>query len=329
MVQAVKPFVITLEEHYADPQVASRSAPTGGHDTSGGRGSGRDALLQRLNDLSDLRLREMDESGIDVQVISHAPSPVQQINAEEAVGLAVAANNRLNDAVRAHPSRFAGFAMLPTPDPSAAADELERAVTELGFKGAMIHGRSQGLYHDDRRFWPIFERAQRLDVPIYLHPGPPNPGMVEAFYADYLDTFPSLNSAAWGFTIDTANQVVRLILSGLFDEYPRLKIIVGHMGEGIPFLVDRIDEAISRPGNSGSSFRQTFCEHFYITTSGFFSTPALLCAILQLGIDRVMFSIDYPFVENGPGAKWMETVPLSQEDREKMLNGNARRILKM
>jgi 2,3-dihydroxybenzoate decarboxylase len=332
MIQTEKPFVITLEEHYSDPQVASRSAPTGGHDSSGGRGAGREALLERLNDLENLRLREMDEAGIDVQVISHAPSPVQQINAEDAVPLAVAANNRLGDAVRAHPNRFAGFAMLPTPDPVAAADELERAVSELGFKGAMIHGRSQGLYHDDRRFWPIFERAQALDVPIYLHPGPPNPGMVEAFYADYLETFPSLNSAAWGFTIDTANQVVRLILSGLFDEYPRLKMIVGHMGEGIPFLVDRIDEAISRPGNrpaGGSTFREAFCDHFYITTSGFFSTPALLCAILQLGIDRVMFSVDYPFVENLPGAKWMETVPLSREDREKMLNGNARRLLKM
>jgi 2,3-dihydroxybenzoate decarboxylase len=329
---AKRPFVITLEEHYSDPEVASRAAPTGGHDTTGGRGGGRAALLPRLNDLHDVRLREMDETGIDFQVISHVPSPIQQINAEDAVGLAVAANNRLSDAVRAEADRFAGFAMLPTPDASAAADELERTVTELGFKGAMIHGRSQGAYHDDRRFWPIFERAQALDVPIYLHPGPPHPEMVQAFYADYLDDFPSLNSAAWGFTIDTANQVVRMILSGLFDEYPRLKIIVGHMGEGIPFMVDRIDEAISRPGNrseSGLSFREAFCQHFYITTSGFFSTPALLCAILEMGIDRVMFSVDWPFVENAPGMRWMETVPLSVEDREKMLNGNARRLLRI
>jgi len=329
---SAKPFVITLEEHYSDPEVASRAAPTGGHDSGGGRAGSRTALVPRLNDLNELRLKEMDEAGIDVQVISHVPSPIQQINAEDAVGLAAAANNRLNDAIREHPSRFAGFAMLPTPDPHAAADELERAVRELGFKGAMIHGRSQGIYHDDRRFWPIFERAQALDVPIYLHPGPPHPEMVQAFYGDYLDDFPSLNSAAWGYTIDTANQAVRLIVSGLFDEYPRIKIILGHMGEGIPFLVDRIDEAISRPGNrrdGGASFRDAFCDHFYVTTSGFFSTPALLCAILELGIDRVLFSVDWPFVENGPGMKWMETVPLSNEDREKMFNGNAKRLLKL
>jgi predicted TIM-barrel fold metal-dependent hydrolase len=327
-----RPFVIALEEHYSDPDVASRAAPTGGHDTSGGRGGSRTALIPRLNDLSALRLKEMDSAGIDFQVISHVPSPIQQINAEDAVGLAVAANNRLNAAVREHQDRFAGFAMLPTPDPQAAADELERAVTRLGFKGAMIHGRSQGNYHDDKRYWPIFARAQALDVPIYLHPGPPHPDMVQAFYGDYLDEFPGLNSAAWGFTIDTANQALRLILSGLFDEYPRLKVILGHLGEGLPFLLDRIDEALKRPGNrgeSGFSFRDTFCEHFYVTTSGFFSTPALLCTILEMGIDRVLFSVDWPFVENEPGVKWMENVPLSNEDKEKMYNGNAKKLLKL
>jgi len=154
-------------------------------------------------------------------------------------------------------------------------------------------------------------------VPIYIHPGPPHPAMVEAYYADYLKEFPSLNSAAWGFTIDTANQVVRMILSGLFDAYPNLKIIVGHMGESIPFLVDRIDEALSRPGNTpGVAFKDTFLKHFYITTSGHFSTPALLCAMLEMGIDRILFSVDWPFVENEPGMRWMETVPLSAADKE-------------
>jgi predicted TIM-barrel fold metal-dependent hydrolase len=321
-----KPFVIAIEEHYSDPQVMARANGQGG---AGRRSPGLGNLLPRLNDLGEGRLKEMDSAGIDMQVISHAPSPIQQLQPAEARELAVETNDRLHDAVDRNPERFGAFAALPTPDPAAAADELERTVTRLGFKGAMIHGRSHEEFHDLQKFWPIYERAQYLDVPIYIHPGPPHPAMVQAYYADYLPDFPSLNSAAWGFTIDTANQVVRLLLSGLFDAYPRLKIIVGHMGEGIPFLVDRIHEAINRPGNRSVKLKETFCNNFYITTSGHFSTPALLCAVLEMGIDRILFSVDYPYVENAPGMQWMETVPLSAEDKEKMFNGNARRLLRI
>jgi predicted TIM-barrel fold metal-dependent hydrolase len=321
-----KPFVIAIEEHYTDQEVMARGNGQGG---GGRRGPVGGILGPRLNDLGEGRLKEMDSAGIDMQVISHAPSPLQQLQPAEARELAVATNDRLHDAVDRNPERFGAFAALPTPDPAAAADELERTVTRLGFKGAMIHGRSHEEFHDLQKFWPIYERAQYLDVPIYIHPGPPHPAMVQAYYADYLPDFPSLNSAAWGFTIDTANQVVRLLLSGLFDAYPRLKIIVGHMGEGIPFLVDRIHEAINRPGNRSVKLKETFCNNFYITTSGHFSTPALLCAVLEMGIDRILFSVDYPYVENAPGMQWMETVPLSAEDKEKMFNGNARRLLRI
>ena len=311
-------YVIALEEHYSDPVVTSRaSMGPMGH------------LTERLEDLGEGRLAGMDAAGIDFQVLSHVPSRIQQIDAEEANDLARAANDRLHAVVDRNPERFAAFAALPTPDPAAAARELDRTVTQLGFKGAMIHGRSQERFHDDRRFWPIFERAQALDVPIYLHPGPPHPAMIAAYYGDYLADYPFLNSAAWGYTIDTANQVLRMILSGLFEEFPNLKIILGHMGEGLPFLVDRIDEALKRPGNKRVNFKDTFCQNFYLTTSGHFSTPALLCTILEIGIDHILFSIDYPFVENEPGMSWMETVPLSPEDRAKMFNGNARRLLKL
>jgi 2,3-dihydroxybenzoate decarboxylase len=271
----------------------------------------------------------MDEAGIDVQVLSHVSSPVQQLNAESAVELAIGANDRLRDAIAQHPDRLAGFAALPTPDPQAAADELERAVSKLGFKGAMLHGRSQGVFHDDPKFWPIYERAAALDVPIYIHPGPPHPAVAEAYYQDYVAGFPWLNSAAWGYTIGTANQAMRMILSGLFDEFPNLKVILGHLGEGLPFLLDRMDESFKRPGSKPMEFKQTFCEHFYVTTSGNFSTPALLCTILEIGIDRVLFSVDWPFVENLPGMEWMQTLPLSIEDKQKMLSGNARKLLKM
>jgi 2,3-dihydroxybenzoate decarboxylase len=316
-----KPYVIALEEHYADPAVVAR-----GDGAAGGRLAG---LMNKLTDLGALRLAEMDAAGIDFQVISHAPSPLQQLDRTEARQLATQANDRLHDAVDRNPERFAAFAALPTPDPAAAADELERTVTRLGFKGAMIHGRSHEQFHDLKPFWPIYERAQYLDVPIYIHPGPPHPAMQQAYYADYLADHPMLSSAAWGFTIDTANQVVRLILSGVFEAYPNLKIIIGHMGEGLPFLVDRIDESLNRPGGKPIAFKEIFTSHFWITTSGHFSTPALLCALLELGIDRILFSVDWPYVDNPPGMRWMETLPLSAEDKQKMLNGNARRLLKL
>ena len=319
------PYVIALEEHYADPRVLAHApAPVGGRENV------LQTLAGRLNDLGELRLKEMDEAGIHFQVISHAPSPLQQVEPALAVELATGANDRLHDAVDRNPDRFAAFAALPTPDPQAAAAELDRTVTRLGFKGAMIHGRSRGeVFHDARQFWPIYERAQALDVPIYLHPGPPHPAVVSAYYGDYFEDFPSLNTAAWGYTIDTATQAVRLVLSGVFEAYPRLKVILGHMGEGLPFLVDRVDEALSRPGNKPVHFKETFSSHFYVTTSGHFSTPALLCALLELGADRVLFSVDWPFVENKPGTDWLATVPLSPEDKEKLANGNARRLLKL
>jgi 2,3-dihydroxybenzoate decarboxylase len=323
MAVADKPFVIALEEHYYDRVVATVQAE-GRVIPAGQRGG----VMDRLQDVDELRLEEMDGAGIDIQVLSHAPSPIQQLPPDQAIPLATDTNNRLLETVKTRPDRFAGFGALPTSDPKAATAELERVVKELGFKGAMIHGRTQGKFHDDERFWPIFEKAQELDVPIYIHPGPPHPAVAEAYYADYLDRFPGLNSAAWGFTIDTANQALRLILSGLFDAFPRLKLILGHLGEGLPFMVDRIDESLNRGANK-VRFKDLFCEHFWITTSGHFSTPALLCSILELGIDRVLFSVDYPYVESLPGMKWMETVPLSREDREKMFNGNARRLLKM
>jgi predicted TIM-barrel fold metal-dependent hydrolase len=318
---ATKPYIIALEEHYLDPEVKRHYTGIDAHQAP--------RLAERLDDVGQGRIADMDAAGIDLQVLSHANPGLQKMDAETAVRLARGANDRLHETVRAHPDRFAAFAAIPTPDPKAAADELERAVTRLGFKGALVNGLTNGAFLDEKRFWPIFERAAALDVPLYMHPAIPHPAVVEAYYKDYVEQFPSLLRAAWGFTVETATQGVRLVLSGVFDAYPNLKIIIGHLGEGLPFYLWRISMGFERDGRGGKSFRDVFCEHFYVTTSGFFSDPALLCCMMELGIDRIMFSVDYPFVDNPPGAKWTETLPISNQDKEKLLNGNARRLLKL
>jgi predicted TIM-barrel fold metal-dependent hydrolase len=314
--------IIALEEHYWDKEVAS-------HFKERGPEMRIPALQERLYDLGALRLKEMDEAGIDLQILSHGAPATQRIDAEAAVPLARGANDRLHEVVQKNRGRFEGFAVLPTANPKAAADELERAVMKLGFKGAMIHGLTNDLFIDDKRFWPIFERAQALDVPLYMHPAVPHKAVIEAYYKDYLDQFPGLMTAAWGFGVETATQGIRLVLSGVFEKYPRLQIILGHLGEGLPFYLWRIDRALARQGNRSTPFRDTFREHFWITTSGNFSTPSLLCCVMEMGVDRILFSVDYPFVPNPPGVKWMEQVPLGPEDRAKILNGNATRLLKL
>ena len=218
----------------------------------------------------------MDEAGIDIQVISHGAPSTQKLGLDIAAALTREVNDRLAKVCAANPKRFAAFGALPTADPNAAADELERAVTKLGFKGAMLHGMSNGEFLDAKKFWPIYERAEKLDVPIYLHPSLPHPKVTEIYYQDYAKDFPLVVRPAWGFTVETATQAIRLVLSGVFDKHPKLKIILGHFGETLPFLVWRIDAALKRPGQKPMSFRDIFCRNFYVTTSGFFSNPALL-----------------------------------------------------
>jgi 2,3-dihydroxybenzoate decarboxylase len=322
-----KARVIALEEHYFDPEVTK-------HFQASGPETRAPELRERLFDVGERRLREMDEAGIDVQVLSHAAPATQRMDAETAVAVARKANDRLHEIVKGSKGRFEGFAALPTPDPMAAAEELERAVTRLGFKGAMIHGLSNGQWLDDKRFWPIFERAQALDVPVYMHPAIPHPAVAEVYYKDYLKEYPAFLTAGWGFTVETATQAIRMVLSGMFEAYPRLKIILGHLGEGLPFSLWRIDMALSRGGNGrqgnrSTPFRDCFREHFWITTSGNFSTPALLCSVMEMGADRILFSVDYPFVLNPPGMKWMQDIPFGPEDQAKIYGGNAARLLRL
>ena len=312
--------IIAIEEHYWDRELTAHY--------SGVEGFRDPAMLERLYDLGRLRLAEMDAAGIDMQVISHGAPSLQKLRGDVAVALGSRVNDRLAAAVAVHPTRFAAFCVLPTDDPKAAANELERCVT-LGFKGAMIHGLSNGEFLDEAKFDPIWERAQALDVPIYLHPAVPLQAVTDAYYAKYMQDFPMVIRAAWGFTVETATIAIRMVIGGVFERFPRLKIILGHLGETLPFLQWRIDQALSRPGHKTVSFRETFSHNFYLTTSGNFSNPALLCCVMEMGIDRILYAIDWPFVPNAPGVEWIETIPLCDEDKIKLLSGNSKRLLKM
>jgi 2,3-dihydroxybenzoate decarboxylase len=313
--------VVTLEDHYWDEELIATWDKA---DLFGGP-----EIEKRLRDLSELRLKEMDEVGIDFQVISHGAPSTQRVSESAAVPLARRVNDRLAAAVAAHPKRLGAFAALPTADPDAAADELARAVEKLGFQGAMIHGLPHGEFLDHPRYRPILARAESLDVPIYLHPALPHRGVFDAYYKDYAAAFPAFVNAGWGFTVETGTIALRLVLSGVFDAHPRLKIILGHLGEAIPYLIWRIDHALARPGQKPMKFREVFSRHFYVTTSGFFSTPALLLCMMELGVDRVMFSVDYPFVRNPPAVRWLESIPLNDEDKAKIAGGNAERLLRL
>ena len=319
MVEKSRPQVIALEEHYWDKELVGTYR---GVDVMRAP-----ALEERLYDLGELRLKEMDEAGVDYQIISHGASSAQNLPAEIALKMTQGVNDRLHKAVQQHPKRFGAFAAVPTHDAKEGADELERCVTKLGFHGAMLHGLANGVFLDDKRFWPIYERAEKLGVPVYFHPAAPQQVVVDKYYKEYVQVAPAILSAGWGFTVEAATTAVRMVLSGVFEKYPNLQCVLGHLGEGIPFLIARMDEALSR--GSKVQFRETFSSHFSVTTSGFFSNPALLCTMQELGMDRIMFSIDWPFVKNTTGTDWLKTVPLCAEDKVKLMSGNAKRLLKL
>jgi predicted TIM-barrel fold metal-dependent hydrolase len=312
--------VIAIEEHYWDEELAKTY--------TGGEAGRPGEQLTRLYDLGALRIKEMDEAGIDIQVISHGAPSAQKLPAETAAAITRRVNDRLHAVVAGNPKRLAAFAALPTAVPDAAAAELERTA-KLGFKGAMLHGLANGTFLDDKKFWPIYAMAEQLDLPIYLHPGLPQPDVLSIYYGDYAKDFPAFTRAGWGYTVETATLAIRMVLSGVFEQHPKLKIILGHLGETLPFLVWRVDHALARPGQKAMSFREIFCNNFYVTTSGNFSNPALLCCVMEMGIDHILYAVDWPFVMNPPGTAWMAGVPLCDEDKAKILSGNAKRLLKM
>ena len=307
---------IALEEHFWTSELRELRR---GHDVLS-----EPQLCRRLTDLGELRIAEMDAAGIDLQVISHVEPATQNFEPDEAVRLARAANDLLHQAIVAHPTRFAGFAALPTPDPQAAARELERAVGALGFKGAMVHGLTRGRFLDEKAFWPIFEAAQSLDVPIYLHPATPHPDVIAAYYEGY----PSMVRVGHGFTGEMSAAAIRLVLSEVFVTFPRLQVILGHLGETLPFLLPRVDRYVSRE-MKGRNFAEGLRQHFYFTTGGKFTHAALQCAIEAIGIERLMFAVDWPFHSNLEGVAFIEKAPIGEDAKAMIFADNARRLLRL
>jgi uncharacterized protein len=312
--------IIAIEEHFTTERLIAAE----GADAAGGP-------VPRLLDLGAGRIAEMDAAGIDLQVISTRAPAVQNLPAADAVPLAREANDVLAAAVAAYPDRFAGLATLPTPDPAEAARELDRAVRELGFKGAMLHGHTSGRFLDDQEFWPIFECAQALDVPVYLHPTPPTGPVFEAYFSGVDPRVAgALARAGWGWHAETGLHALRLMVSGVFDQFPGLQVIIGHMGEGLPFSIARADVAL-RAGTSHlkRTVAEYFRTNFHVTTSAYFTVPPLQCALSVLGADRIMFSVDYPFCAAEDGTAFLRSAPLAEPDREKIAHGNAERLLKL
>jgi uncharacterized protein len=283
----------------------------------------------KLADLGTLRLQDMDMAGIDLQVISDVGSNIVSRPGDEGVQLAREANDQLAAAIAAHPDRFAGFASLPMTEPEAAAEELERAVRSLGLKGAMIHGVTEGRFLDDPAFLPVLERAAALAVPIYLHPAFPPAPVRDAYYAG-LDPAVSfvLATSGWGWHSEVGIHALRLILAGVFDRLPTLQIIIGHMGEMIPFMLARIDDWLTPMAQQlQQSVPEYFLHHFHITTSGFFTDPPLLLALQVMGADRIIFSVDYPFSTNEQGRAFLDHAAISPAEKEKISHLNAEQLL--
>jgi hypothetical protein len=319
---------ITLEEHFVTKsflratEVHGQSAPP------------QIAALQpKLLDIGAGRIAAMDEASIDFQVLSLAAMGFDALDAANATPLARDINDELAGAVRAHPSRLGGFATLALKDPAAAAIELERCIAGLGFYGALLNGTTGGLFLDDSRFLPVFEAAAHLSVPIYLHPAPPPESVGRAYFSGLAgDAGQLLSIAGWGWHAETGLHTLRLILSGLFDRLPTLQLIIGHMGEGLPYALARSSGILSQ---AVPHLRQPVAAYFqsniHITTSGYFTLPPLRCAIEVVGIDRLLFSVDYPFSPNTRGRALLDSLPalLGPDEIAALANRNARRVLNL
>ena len=312
---------IALEEHFMAPPLEEywwpphREIPT----------PIRDTLYRRLNDFGEERLAAMDEAGIDIAVLSTVAPGVQiETDTRTAVRQARVCNDYLAEQIAKRPDRYRGFAHVALQDPAEAAAELERCVRELGFLGVMVNGHSNGVYLDDEAMNPFWEQAGALQAVVYLHPADP------AIPHPTIGRYKELSRATWGWGVETGTHALRIIFGGVFDRFPNVKLALGHLGETLPFLLWRLDSRAKIYGVKLKRDPSAYIrENLVVTLSGMYSREPLQCTIDALGIDNVMFSVDYPFKSIVDASQFMDTVPLSDRQREAIAYGNAKRLLKL
>lgn len=318
---------IALEEHFALPDTVPTSKKYFHPDVW-------PKIPQRLVDIHGQRLEEMDRNGIDLMFLSLNSPGTQAIYERRCtIELARRANDYLAEEISRNPRRFQGFAALPMQDPEVAAKELTRCVKHLGFRGALVNGFCQidredsAVYYDLPQYWPFWETAERLGVPVYLHPRDPLPSHLQSY-----EGHPWLFGPAWGFGADTAIHALRLMRSGLLDRYPKLTILLGHLGEGLPFSIWRVDHRIANTPlgiPAKKSMTEYLRTNFFLTTSGNFRTPTLLNAIAEVGASRILFSVDYPFEDVAEAVGWFDSAEITDADRRKIAVTNARGLFRL
>ncbi len=326
--------VVALEEHFTIPSAVSKITA----EAKAKRGFVQRTVgttgynpLEHLGDLGEKRLKLMDESGIDVQVLSVSGPGAELMEGDIGIDIAKGVNDGLAEAMRKHPTRYQGFAHLPLRSPEASAKELQRCVKDLGFVGAVVNGTIGGLFLDDARFQPVLAAAEALDVPVYIHPHLPPRSVFEAYYSGLPGSASvAISTAGWGWHSETAIHVLRMVLAGTFDKHRKLKVIIGHMGEGLPAMMARLDDVaaihathLSRP------ITQTILEHVWLTTSGIFTQPPFIATLMTFGLDRMMFSVDYPYAHNAQGRAFLDQLNLGTADMAKFCHGTADALLRL
>ena len=339
--------MIALEEHVIDPGLAKATqaaqaaeagymADLGDGDSPPEASNDRPTMapmpqiMARAGDVGAGRIAEMDAHGIDMQVLSYS-NATQLAAVGQGTDLARAANDKLAEAVRAYPGRFAGFATLPWQDPQAAAVELDRAVREGGFKGALLIGRPGQTFLDDPRYEPVLAKLTEMNVPLYVHPGAPLPQVQQPYYGGLAKTVTArLSLFGWGWHNEAGIQIIRMILAGTFDRFPGLQVISGHWGEMVPFYLQRLDDALSRTVTGLSrSITETYRAQVHVTPSGMLNLPHFKFIHEVLGTDRILYAVDYPYLTNTGARRFLEQLPVSQADKEKIAHGNAEALLRL
>ena len=324
--------IVGVEEHFNVPSLVPHipeAAATARGFLSRDAPFGRASMLDKLADTDD-RLKALDAAGLTVQVLSLAGPGADLLPPSEGTRWAQEANNTLAEKIAAHPTRYAGFAHLPLTDPDASADELERTVRALGFKGALISGATDGRYLDHPAYEPLLARAEALDVPIYVHPAPSPKGVRDALYGGLPDELGFwLSISGWGWHADTAVHVLRLMLSGALQRHPGLKMIIGHLGEGLQVLMQRLDQQFHQFAGFDGVPSEILRRQVWVSFGGFFALPSFMATLDAFGVDRVLYSVDYPFGSLERGRAFLESLPLEPKDLAKIAHRNADQLLKL